>query len=112
MRTVTMNQIIIPTQEHGALTRRLGGHLWARLMELEPCGMTVLEDEEGARSTGVVSIAWHKGNHEDMVQRLAEGYHIYTSQGDGGACVTFSTAMATFADIDYVQGAVWEILEN
>ena len=96
-----------------ALMRKLGGHLWARLMELEPCGMTVMEDEEGARSTAKVSIQWHKGEHATMTTKLAEGYHIYAEHQGGDAPVFFHIGdKTTFADIDYVQGAVWEVLEG
>lgn len=110
MRTVYMDKSVAPTQRGDALTSRLGGHLWARLMELEPCGMTVVEGEEDARKTGVVAINWHKGSNEEMVRRLAQDYHIYASQNEQGDAVTFSTGTASFEDIDYVQGAVWEVI--
>ena len=114
-------------QEGEALRLRehkLAGHLWARLMELEEDGIRVLGANDPARRTGVVSIDFLKGDNGEMAFRLEQEYGIQTRCGLHCApmahrtlgtfpqgAVRFSVGpFTTFEEIDYVQGAVYELL--
>ena len=103
---------------------KLAGHLWARLMELEEDGIRVLGANDPARRTGVVSIDFLKGDNGEMAFRLEQEYGIQTRCGLHCApmahrtlgtfpqgAVRFSVGpFTTFEEIDYVQGAVYELL--
>ena len=103
---------------------KLAGHLWARLMELEEDGVRVLGSRDPSNRTGVVSIDFLKADNGEMAFRLEQEYGIQTRCGLHCAplahqtlgtfpqgAVRFSVGpFTTFEDIDYVQGAVYELL--
>ena len=103
---------------------KLAGHLWARLMELEEDGVRVLGSRDPSSRTGVVSIDFLKADNAEMAFRLEQEYGIQTRCGLHCAplahrtlgtfpqgAVRFSVGpFTTFEDIDYVQGAVYELL--
>ena len=103
---------------------KLAGHLWARMMELEEDGIRVLGTTDPARRTGVVSIDFLKADNGEMAFRLEQEYGIQTRCGLHCAPVAHQTLgtfpqgavrfsvgpFTTFEDIDYVQGAVYELL--
>ena len=104
--------------------RKLGGHLWARLMELEEDGLRVLGTREVKRRTGVVSVDFLHADNGEMAFRLEQEYGIETRCGLHCApmahrtlgtfpqgAVRFSVGPFTrFEEIDYVHGAVYELL--
>ena len=103
---------------------KLAGHLWARLMELEEDGIRVLGTDDPANRTGVVSIDFLKADNGEMAFRLEQEYGIQTRCGLHCAPVAHQTLgtfpqgavrfsvgpFTTFEEIDYVQGAVYELL--
>ncbi len=103
---------------------RLAGHLWARLMELEEDGLRVLGTDDPKRRTGVVSVDFLHSDNGEMAFRLEQEYGIQTRCGLHCApmahrtlgtfpqgAVRFSVGpFTTFEEIDYVQGAVYELL--
>lgn len=104
--------------------KKLSGHLWARMMELEEDGLRVLGPDDPAERTGVVSVDWTRGDNGELAFRLERDYGIQTRCGLHCApsahqtlgsfpqgAVRFSVSpFTTFADIDYAQGAVYELL--
>lgn len=103
---------------------RLGGHLWARLMELEEDGLRVLGADNPNARTGVVAVDFLKGDNGEIAFQLEQEYGIQTRCGLHCApcahktlgtfpqgAVRFSVGPFTsFEDIDYVQGAVYDLL--
>ena len=103
---------------------KLAGHLWARLMELEEDGLRVLGTREVKRRTGVVSVDFLHADNGEMAFRLEQEYGIETRCGLHCApmahrtlgtfpqgAVRFSVGPFTrFEEIDYVHGAVYELL--
>lgn len=103
---------------------KLAGHLWARLMELEECGIRVLGSRNPQNRTGVVSIDWQRGDNAELAFQLEQRYHIQTRCGLHCAplahqtlgtfpqgAVRFSVGpFTTFEDIDYVQDCVYKLL--
>lgn len=104
--------------------RRLAGHLWARMMELEEDGLRVLGARDPALRTGVVSIDFLHADNGEMAFRLEQEYGLQTRCGLHCAplahrtlgsfpqgAVRFSIGpFTTFAELDYAQGAVYELL--
>lgn len=103
--------------------RRLGGHLWARLSELTEDGLTVPGPGPGER-VGVVSVDFQGRDNGEMAFLLERDYGIQTRSGLHCAPAahrhlgTFPRGMVrfsvgpetTFEELDYVQGAVYELL--
>ena len=116
--------------EQGAALRdrehRLAGHLWARLMELEEDGIRVLGTLDPACRTGVVSIDCRKMDNAQLSYLLEQDYGIQTRCGLHCAPVAHQTLgtfpqgavrfsvgpFNTFEEIDYVQGAVYDLLTS
>ena len=104
--------------------KKLSGHLWARLMELEPDGLRVLGPNDPTLRTGVVSVDWTGGDNGELAFRLEQEYGIQTRCGLHCAplahqklgsypqgAVRFSVGpFTTFEDIDYVQDAVFRLI--
>ena len=104
--------------------RKLGGHLWARLMELEEDGLRVLGTREVKRRTGVVSVDFLHADNGEMAFRLEQEYGIETRCGLHCAPMAHRTLgtfpqgavrcsvgpFTRFVEIDYVHGAVYELL--
>ncbi len=104
--------------------RRLSGHLWARLKELEEDGLRVLGPDSPARRTGTVSVDWTGGDNGGLAFRLEDRFGIQTRCGLHCApaahrtlgsypqgAVRFSVGPFTsFEDIDYVQDAVYRLI--
>ncbi len=107
-----------------AREHKLGAHLWARMMELEEDGIRVVGASDPARRTGVVSIDFLHADDGEMAFRLEQEYGIQTRCGLHCAPVAHQTLgtypqgtvrfsvgpFTTFEEIDYVQGAVYELL--
>lgn len=105
--------------------RRLGGHLWARLSELTGDGLTVPGPGPQER-VGVVSVDFRGRDNGEMAFLLERDYGIQTRSGLHCAPAahrhlgTFPQGMVrfsvgpetTFEEIDYVQGAVYELLTS
>lgn len=103
---------------------RLAGHLWARLKELEEDGLRVVGVDDPKGRTGVVSVDFLRADNGEMAFRLEQEYGIQTRCGLHCApnahktlktfpqgTVRFSVGpFTTFEDVDYVQGAVYELL--
>lgn len=105
--------------------RRLGGHLWARLTELAGDGLII--PGPGFRDrVGVVSVDFQDRDNGEMAFLLEQNYGIQTRSGLHCApsahrhLGTFPRGMVrfsvgpetTFEEIDYVQGAVYELLTS
>lgn len=104
--------------------RKLTGHLWARMMELEGDGLRVLGTDDPKRRAGLVSVDFLRADNGEMAFRLEQEYGIQTRCGLHCAplahrtlgtfpqgAVRFSVGpFTTFADIDWAQGAVYELL--
>ena len=103
---------------------KLAGHLWARMMELEEDGIRVLGTKDPQQRTGVVSIDFLQADNGEMAFRLEQEYGVQTRCGLHCApvahralgtfpqgAVRFSVGpFTTFEEIDYVQGAVYDLL--
>ena len=104
--------------------RRLTGHLIARLREYEEDGLRVLGTLDAHRQAGVVSVDFTDMDNAEAAYRLDREYGIQCRCGLHCAplahqtlgtfphgTVRFSVGPFTrFEDIDYLQGAVGEIL--
>ena len=114
-------------QDQAALRRReqrLTGHLIARLAEYEEDGLRVLGTRDEKKQVGVVSVDFVGRDNAQCAYRLERDFGIQTRCGLHCAplahktlgtypqgTVRFSVGPFTaFEDIDYVQGAVAEIL--
>ena len=103
--------------------RRLGGHLWARMKELEEDGLSVPGPEPGGR-VGVVSVDFKGRDNGEAAFLLERDYGVQTRCGLHcapaahrtlgtlpGGLVRFSVGpFTTFEELDYAQGAVYELL--
>ncbi len=103
--------------------RKLGRWLWARLKEYEGHGLTVPGPDASGR-IGVVSVDFPGRDNGEMAFLLEDRYSIHTRSGLHCAptahahlgtfpqgMVRFSVgSFTTFEDIDYVQGAVGQLL--
>ena len=101
-------------------------HLWARLKELEEDGIRVVGTDDLDMRTGVVSVDFLHGDNGEMAFRLEQEYGIATRCGLHCAptahqtlgtfpqgTVRFSVGpFTTFEEVDYVQGAVEELLKG
>ena len=104
--------------------RKLAGHLWARLMELEEDGLRVLGSDDPVNRVGVVSVDFLCADNAEMTFRLEREYGIQTRCGLHCAplahktlgtfpqgAVRFSVGpFTTFEELDYVHGAVYDLL--
>ena len=107
-----------------ARERKLAGHLWARLMELEEDGLRVLGSDDPVKRVGVVSVDFLRADNAEMAFRLEREYGIQTRCGLHCAplahktlgtfpqgAVRFSVGpFTTFEELDYVHGAVYDLL--
>ena len=107
-----------------ARERKLARHLWYRLMELDGEGLRVLGSGEPDRQVGVVSVDFPGRDNGEMAFRLEQEYGVQTRCGLHCAplahrtlgtfpqgAVRFSVGpFNTFAEIDYLEGALEELL--
>lgn len=107
-----------------ARERKLARHLWYRLMELDGEGLRVLGSGEPDRRVGVVSVDFPGWDNGEMAFRLEQEYGVQTRCGLHCAplahrtlgtfpqgAVRFSVGpFNTFAEIDYLEGALEELL--
>ena len=107
-----------------ARERKLARHLWYRLMELDGEGLRVLGSGEPDRRVGVVSVDFPGRDNGEMAFRLEQEYGVLTRCGLHCAplahrtlgtfpqgAVRFSVGpFNTFAEIDYLEGALEELL--
>ena len=122
-----VTQVDILDREGEALRareRKLAGHLWARLMELEEDGLRVLGSDDPVNRVGVVSVDFLCADNAEMTFRLEREYGIQTRCGLHCAplahktlgtfpqgAVRFSVGpFTTFEELDYVHGAVYDLL--
>ncbi|MDD5937884.1 MAG: aminotransferase class V-fold PLP-dependent enzyme [Clostridiales bacterium] len=103
--------------------RRVGGHLWARLQELEEDGVYLPGPDPSGR-IGVVSVDFRDRDNGEIAHLLEQKFRIQTRSGLHCAplahrhlgtapegMVRFSVGPATtFEEIDYIQGAICELL--
>ena len=101
-------------------------HLWARLKELEEDGLRVVGTDDLDMRTGVVSVDFLHGDNGEMAFRLEQEYGIATRCGLHCAPTAHQTLgtfpqgtgrfsvgpFTTFEEVDYVQGAVEELLKG
>ena len=107
-----------------ARERRLARHLWGRIMELDGEGLRVLGSGDPNRRVGVVSVDFPGRDNGEMAFRLEQEYGVQTRCGLHCAplahrtlgtfpqgAVRFSVGpFNTFAEIDYLEGALEELL--
>ena len=107
-----------------ARERKLARHLWYRLMELDGEGLRVLGSGDPNRRVGVVSVDFPGRDNGEMAFRLEQEYGVQTRCGLHCAplahrtlgtfpqgAVRFSVGpFNTFAEIDYLEGALEELL--
>lgn len=107
MRTVLMNHAPVPPDEAKA---RLLRHLLGRMLELEEDGLRVDAPADPFDFHGpLVSVAFTGRDNREMARRLEEEYHILVSCTDDGILLCPAPGV-TFEDMDYVQGAVYQLL--
>ena len=94
------------------------------MMELEEDGIRVLGTKDPRQRTGVVSIDFLQADNGEMAFRLEQEYGVQTRCGLHCAPVAHRTLgtfpqgavrfsvgpFTTFEEIDYVQGAVYDLL--
>lgn len=107
-----------------ARERKLARHLWYRLKELDGEGLRVLGTEDPQNRVGVVSVDFPGRDNGEMAFRLEQEYGVQTRCGLHCAplahrtlgtfpqgAVRFSVGpFNTFAEIDYLEGALEELL--
>ena len=107
MRTVLMNHAPVPSDDRRA---RLLRHLLGRMLELEEDGLRVDAPAAPFAFHGsLVSVAFTGRENREMARHLEKEYHILVSCTDGGILLCPAPGV-TFEDIDYVQGAVYQLL--
>ena len=117
MRTVVLNYRPAPPVEARAdawsaegRRARLLRHLQGRLLELEEDGLRVLGPADPfALRAPLVAVDFAGRDNREMARRLEEAYHILVSCTDGGILLCPAPGV-TFEDMDYVQGAVYQLL--
>jgi len=108
MRSVCLRSESAPAPAgSGAALKRLTGHLCARMRELEEIGLTV----GGELSEGLVTIRFFGRDNAGAAVWLEEKRRIRTGYDAGTDMILMQvTDAVTFEDLDYVQGAVMELL--
>lgn len=111
MRTVVLNHCPIPPDE---IRTRLLRHLLGRMLELEEDGLRVdAPADPFAFHAPLVPVSFTGRDNREMARRLREEYHILVScmeDTPGGILHLCPAPDVTFEDIDYVQGAVYQML--
>ena len=93
--------------------RRRTGHLWARMSELLGTGFVVRSGFDEEKGFGWLSIRFPNLESGKAQERLQKEYGIQSALTPEGDFVLFSvTADASFEDMDYVQAAVMDLLNN
>lgn len=107
MRTVVLSHCPIPSDKTRAKLLR---HLLGRMLELVEDGLLVDAPADPFLFWApLVSISFAGRDNGVMAHRLEEEYHILVSCTDGGILLCPAPGV-TFEDIDYVQGAVYQLL--
>jgi len=108
MRTVYLNRANDTSSSCGCdAVKRRTGHLLARMKELEEYGLTVA----GQPAKGVVTICFSKWDNGEACRLLEDKYRVLTEYDAGENQIRMRvTAAVTFEDLDYVQGAVTQLL--
>jgi len=89
----------------------IAGHLNARMRELVEDGLDVTEQIPADAGYGVVRIRFPRVESGAAAQLLEARYQIRSGPADGlGMLPFFVTDGVSFEDIDYVQGAVMDLL--
>lgn len=102
-----------PTGVDGNTLRRRTGHLWARMSELLGSGFVVQSEFEEEKGFGWVSIQFPNLESDKAMERLQREYGIQAALTPDRRWVLFSvTAHASFEDMDYVQAAVMDLLNE
>lgn len=87
--------------------RRLAGHLFARMKELEEIGLTA----EANLSEGRISVRFSRRDNAQAADWLKQKRRIETEYNPETNLIGMQvTGAITFEDLDYVQGAVMELL--
>lgn len=91
---------------------RLTRHLTGRMLELMEDGARIIGSQDPfAPRDGVLHVDFTTMDNAEMALLLDRDYGVTAALDASGACVCFSPGSSvTFEDIDYVQGAVLEIL--
>ncbi len=107
MRRVCFIDAATAAPETAGHIRRLTGHLLARMKELEEIGLTAA----GNLSEGRVSIRFSGRDNAEAADWLKRKRGIETAYDQVENLIYMQvTGKITFEDIDYVQGAVTELL--
>lgn len=107
MRTVALNHCPIPSDKTRAKLLR---HLLGRMLELVEDGLSVdVPADPFDFHAPLVSVSFSGRDNKEMARRLKEEYHILVSCTDG-ALLLSPAPDVTFEDMDYVQGAVYQML--
>lgn len=117
MRTVLLNHCPAATDAAPEGRRaRLLRHLLGRMLELEEDGLRVDGPADPfALRAPLVSVGFTGRDNREMARRLEQEYHILVScagstDTPGGLLRLCPAPDVTFEDIDYVQGAVYQLL--
>ena len=101
--------------------KKLTGHLWARLMELEEDGLQMISPTDPkAADVWTVWVAFPGRNNREMVRRLREDWGVLCQLGSYGVkghfpqeAVCFDLGPEnSFEEMDYVQDAVYKLLSG
>lgn len=107
MRTVALNHCPIPSDK---IRAKLLRHLLGRMLELVEDGLSVDAPADPFDfHDPLVSVSFSSRDNKEMSRRLKEEYHILVSCTDG-ALLLSPAPDVTFEDVDYVQGAVYQML--
>ena len=107
MRTVALNHCPIPSDKTRA---RLLRHLLGRMLELVEDGLSVEAPADPFDfHEPLVSVYFSGRDNKAMSRRLEQEEHIWVSCTDDGILLCPAPDV-TFEDVDYVQGAVYQML--
>lgn len=99
------------TAEERKRITAVAGHLNARMRELIEDGLDTSEQIPAGAGYGVVWIRFPRLESNAAASRLRDSYQILAGPADGeGMLPLFVTECVCFEDMDYVQGAVMELL--
>ena len=111
MRRVTLEHAA-PAEgaEAECRVKKLTGHLWARLMELEEDGLRVLSPTDAQAGAGMVLAAVPGRDGQEFVRRLRRDWGVLCAGTPQGAVCFYLGPEHSFEELDYVQDVVYKLL--
>lgn len=116
MRTVLMNHCPAAAVAPAGQRARLLRHLLGRMLELEEDGLWVdAPADPFLFRAPLVPVSFTGRDSREMARRLDREYHILVScpgpsRTPGGPLCLCPAPGVTFEDVDYVQGAIYQLL--